>query len=261
LLAEIATPEVDQQLAQAQADLATAQANANNARIQAARLLRPRPIQRRLPQETDTFVNSGRGHRRAVKSREANVARLRGLKSFEKVYAPFDGVITARTVDTGQLIRPRRGPGAFSPPGHPDSARLRQPAPALLGTGQTRLQNWPHLRRARRKNLPGNARPHLQRTIDPASRTLLVEIDVENRSGELLPGSLTQVHFQDALRLSRPHRPRLGAHLPPGGDARRRFGQRHPRPLAPVVISEDDGANVQIVTGLGPGDRGDPGPA
>ena len=113
LLAEIATPEVDQQLAQAQADLNTAQANANNARIQAERytgLVASNAVSR---QDTDTFVNQAAATAAAVKSAQANVERLRELQSFEKVYAPFDGVVTARNVDTGQLIDPGAGKELF----------------------------------------------------------------------------------------------------------------------------------------------------
>src|SRR5664279_1519862 len=104
LLAEISTPELDQQLSQAKADLATAQANANNARIQADRysdLVKTNAVSR---QDTDTFVNQAAATASAVHSAQANVQRLTEIQSFEKVYAPFDGVITARTVDIGQLI-------------------------------------------------------------------------------------------------------------------------------------------------------------
>ena len=104
LLAEIATPEVDQQLRQAEADLATAEANAANAKTQADRysgLLKSDSVSK---QDTDTFVNQSVATAAAVRSAEANVQRLSDLKSFEKVYAPFDGVVTARNVDTGQLI-------------------------------------------------------------------------------------------------------------------------------------------------------------
>jgi RND family efflux transporter MFP subunit len=114
LLAEIATPEVDQQLAQAEADLNTAQATANNARIQAERytgLVKSNAVSR---QDTDTFVNQAAATAAAVKSAQANVERLRELQSFEKVYAPFDGVVTARNVDTGQLIDPARARSSFT---------------------------------------------------------------------------------------------------------------------------------------------------
>ena len=104
LLAEIATPELDQQLSQAQSDLATAEATANNARIQADRytgLVKSNSVSQ---QDTDTFVNQAAATAAAVKSAQANVQRLKDLQAFEKVYAPFDGVVTARNIDTGQLI-------------------------------------------------------------------------------------------------------------------------------------------------------------
>src|ERR1700684_3312145 len=104
LLCEIASPEVDQQLAQAEADLTTAKATANNAHIQADRytgLVDSNAVSR---QDTDTFVNQAAATASSVKSAEANLQRLHELQSFEKVYAPFDGVVTARNVDTGQLI-------------------------------------------------------------------------------------------------------------------------------------------------------------
>jgi len=104
LLAEISAPEVDQQLVQAKAELATAEATANNARLQADRysgLVKSNAVSR---QDTDVYVNQATATAAAVRSAQANVARLRELQSYEKIYAPFDGVVTARTVDTGQLI-------------------------------------------------------------------------------------------------------------------------------------------------------------
>ena len=195
LLAEIATPEVDQQLAQAQADLATAQANANNARIQAERysgLVKSDAVSR---QDTDTFVNQAAATAAAVHSAQANVQRLRELQSFEKVYAPFDGVVTARTVDTGQLIDPGAGKELFH-------LQAIQTLRVYANLPQLYSQN---VKRGTKIDLtfaehPGKTyQGTLVRTadaIDPASRTLLVEIDVDNRAGELLPGSLAQVHFK-----------------------------------------------------------------
>jgi RND family efflux transporter MFP subunit len=254
LLAVIATPEVDQQLAQAQADLNTAQANANNARIQADRysgLVASNAVSR---QDTDTFVNQAAATAAAVKSAQANVQRLKELQSFEQVYAPFDGVITARNIDTGQLI----DPGAAKELFHLQAiqtlrvyANLPQVYSANVKRGsKIDLSFAEHAG----KTYPGT----LVRTadaIDPASRTLLVEIDVDNRAGELLPGSLAQVHFKTpaagptfvvpaAALIFRKEGLRLG--IVTNGNVAH---------LVPVVIGEDDGANVQIVAGLGPNDQ------
>ncbi len=111
LLATIDTPELDKQVAQAESDLATAQANANIARIQAERYTGLVKSEAVSQQDTDTYVNQATATAAAVKSAQANVERLRELQSFEKVVAPFDGVVTARTVDTGQLISSGSGQG------------------------------------------------------------------------------------------------------------------------------------------------------
>jgi RND family efflux transporter MFP subunit len=254
LLAEIATPEVDQQLAQAQADLNTAQANANNARIQAERytgLVKSDAVSR---QDTDTFVNQAAATAASVRSAQANVQRLRDLQSFEKVYAPFDGVVTARTIDTGQLIDTGAGKELFH-------LQAIQTLRVYANLPQIYSQN---VKRGSRIDLTfaEHAGKIYQGTlvrtsdaIDPASRTLLVEIDVDNRAGELLPGSLAQVHFKT---------PAAGPTfiVPAAALIFRKEGLRvgvvvngNVAHLVPVVIGEDDGANVQIVTGLSAGDR------
>ena len=257
LLAEIATPEVDQQLAQVQADLATAQANANNARIQAERytgLVKSDAVSR---QDTDTFVNQAASTAAQVRSAEANLQRLRELQSFEKIYAPFDGVVTARTVDIGQLI----DPGAAKELFHLQAIQtLRVYANLPQFYSQT-------VKRGSKIDLtfaehPGKTyQGTLVRTsdaIDPTSRTLLVEIDVNNHTGELMPGSLAQVHFK-----APPAGPTFI--VPAAALIFRREGMRvatvvngKDGPVAhmvPVVIGEDDGANIQIITGLSAADK------
>ena len=257
LLADISTPELDQQLAQAEADLNTAKANANNARIQADRytgLVKSDAVSR---QDTDTFVNQAASTAAQVHSAEANVQRLRELQSFEKIYAPFDGVVTARTIDIGQLI----DPGAAKELFHLQAIQtLRVYANLPQFYSQT-------VKRGSKIDLtfaehPGKTyQGTLVRTsdaIDPTSRTLLVEIDVNNRAGELMPGSLAQVHFKTP-----PAGPTFV--VPAAALIFRKEGLRvatvvngdkgtvvH---LAPVVIGEDDGANVQIITGLSASDK------
>ncbi len=254
LLAQIATPEVDQQLAQALADLNTAQATANNARIQAARytgLVQSNAVSR---PDTDTIVSQAAAAAAAVKSAEANVQRLRELQSFEKVYAPFDGVVTARDVDTGQLIDPGAGKELFHLQAI-QTLRVYANLPQIYSA---------NVKRGAKIGLGFSEYPGklyqgtLVRTadaIDPASRTLLVEIDVDNRDGQLLPGSLAQVHFKA---------PPAGIVLIVPAEALifRQDGLRvgtvvhgNVAHMVPVVIGEDDGATVQIVAGLGPDDQ------
>src|SRR5580658_3052392 len=189
LLAVIDTPELDKQVAQAQADLATAQTNAGNAKVQADRytgLVKSDAV----PQlDTDTFTTQAAATASAVKSAQANLDRLREMQSFEKVYAPFDGVVTARNVDTGQLISQGSTAELFHLQAL-ETLRVYTNVPQLYS--QT-------LKRGMKIGLTFPEHPGkifdgtLVRTadaIDPASRTLLVEVDVNNRSGELLPGAL-----------------------------------------------------------------------
>jgi RND family efflux transporter MFP subunit len=254
LLAEIATPEVDQQLAQAEADLNTAQANANNARIQADRytgLVKSNAVSR---QDTDTFVSQATATAAAVRSAQANVQRLRELQSFEKVYAPFDGVVTARNVDTGQLIDPGAGKELF----HLQAIQTLRVYTNLPQVYTDNIKRGLKIDMTFAEHAGKTYHGTLVRTsdaIDPASRTLLVEIDVDNRGGELLPGSLAQVHFKTpaagpvfivpaAALIFRKEGLRLGV-----------VGSGSVAHLVPVVIGEDDGANVQIVNGLSAGDR------
>lgn len=254
LLAVISSPEVDQQLAQAKADLATAQANANLSRIQADRysgLVKSNAVSR---QDTDTFVNQASASAAAVRSAQANVNRLRELQSFERIYAPFDGVITARTVDTGQLIDSGAGKELFH-------LQAIQTLRVYANLPQNDSQS---VRRGMKVDISFPERVGkiyqgtLVRTadaIDPVSRTLLVELDVENKTGELLPGALAQVHFKTLA---------TGATLvvPSTALIFRKEGMRvgvvvngNRAHLVPVVIGEDDGAKVQIVGGLNPGDQ------
>jgi RND family efflux transporter MFP subunit len=254
LLAVIATPEIDQQLAQAEADLNTAQANANNARIQAERYTGLVKSDAVSHQDTDAFVNQATATAAAVRSAQANVRRLRDLQSFEKVYAPFDGVITARTVDTGQLIDPGAGKELF----HLQAIQTLRVYTNLPQIYSGNVKRGSKIDLTFAEHAGKTYQGTLVRTadaIDPASRTLLVEIDVDNRAGELLPGSLAQVHFKTpaagptfivpaAALIFRKEGLRVGVLLN-GNTAH----------LVPVVIGEDDGANVQIVTGLNVGDQ------
>src|ERR1700728_114227 len=197
LLAEIETPELDQQLSQARAELATAQANLNLSQITAARdenLLKTHSVS---TQERDNAVNGYAANQATVQSNQANVARLEQLQSYEKVYAPFDGIITARETDIGALI----DAGANAPKelfhiasitklrvyvAVPEvySVAAQSDAPADLTLDEYPGETF-HGTLVRNSD-----------SIDPASRTLLVEVDVENAGGRLKPGAYVQVHLK-----------------------------------------------------------------
>ncbi len=253
LLAEIATPEVDEQLRQAEADLATAKSNAAIAKIQADRYSELVKTNAVAQQDTDTYVSQAAATAAAVHSAEANVQRLRELQSFEKIYAPFDGVVTARNVDTGQLIDTGAGKELFHMQAV-NTLRVYTSVPeaetATLHAGQSYELTF-----AEHPNKGYTAK--LVRTadaIDPVSRTLLVELDLDNRTGELLPGSLAQVHFKI-------QRVNPSLIVPVSAMIFRREGMQvatlvgNKAHLNQVVIGEDDGQSVQVISGLKADDR------
>lgn len=197
LLAEIETPELDQQLRQARAELATSQANLNLSRITADRnidLLKTHSIS---AQERDNAVNGYAANEATVQSNAANVARLEQLQAYERVIAPFDGVITARNTDVGALI----DAGANAPMQLFHMAadyklRVYVSIPEVYAraarpgaTVELTLDEFPG------RVFHGTVVRH-SNSIDLLSRTLLTEVDVDNPSGTLMPGSYVQVHFR-----------------------------------------------------------------
>ncbi|MGH9607242.1 MAG: efflux RND transporter periplasmic adaptor subunit [Terracidiphilus sp.] len=257
LLATIASPEVDQQLAEAQADLATAETTAKNAGVQAQRysnLVKSNAVSKF---DTDTFVTQAESASSSVRSAQANVNRLREMVSFEKIYAPFNGVVTARNVDTGQLIDAGAGVELFHMQAL-QTLRVYTDVPQIYsGTVKRGMKIALTFPEFPGKTFAGT----LVRTadaIDPSSRTLLVEIDVNNRNGRLLPGALAQVHFRTApyaqtfivpseSLIFRRHGLQIGTVV-----SSSKGTIAH---LIPIVIGEDDGATVQVVSGLSAGDR------
>ena len=255
LLAEIETPEVDQQLQQARADLDTAQANLNIAKITAARWQDLVSTGSVSQQETDQAVSNLSAVKAAAESSAANVRRLEQLQAFEKVYAPFDGIITARNTDIGALI----DAGASAQPKelfHIAATRIlrvyvavpevysraaRSGAPAALTLDEFPGQTF-HGTLVRNAN-----------AIDLASRTLLVEVDVDNPTGQLLPGAYVFVH------LKLPDQTR-SVTIPANTLIFRKEGlqvalvRNDKADLVPVKISRDYGNSVEIVSGLQPTD-------
>jgi RND family efflux transporter MFP subunit len=258
LLAEIDAPELEQQLQQAKADLATAEANARLAQITADRYQDLVNTDSVSKQDADNAVGALEARKTAVQSARHNVQRLEQLQSFTRIYAPFDGIITARNTDVGALIDPGAGGG---------------PARSLFNIASTdKLRVFvnvpqPYSRAAQLglktdltlSEFPGRRfTGTLVRTagaIDLSSRTLLVEIEVDNRAGELLPGAYAQVHLSlpsPAAALVVPVNALLfradGLRL-----AVVREGDRIT--MVPVTIGRDFGTEAEILTGLSGGER------
>ncbi len=255
LLAEIETPELDQQLAQAQAELKNAQANLQLAQITAARwkhLLETNSVSR---QETDQAVSDLNSKQALVASNEANVRRLQELQSFEHVYAPFDGVITARNVDIGALIDAGQNttPKELFHIASIQKLRVYIPVPevyaASVKTGEKAtltLDEFPG------QTFTGTITRSSQ-AIDPVSRTLNVEVDVDNPRGQLLPGAYAFVHLKVP--------PAEGAvTVPANALIFRKEGMRvavvrnGKVQMVPIAIGHDYGDTVEVVAGLSPTD-------
>jgi RND family efflux transporter MFP subunit len=199
LLAEIESPEVDQQLSQAQADLGTATENLHLSQITANRfsdLIKQDAVSQ---QDTDNATSDLAAKNTAVKSAQANVERLKQLVSFEKVYAPFDGVVTARNTDIGQLIDSGASGGqarSLFQVAAINKLRVFISVPQIYSQAATpglvadlTFAEFPG-RRFQGKLV------RTSRSIDPTARTLNVEVDVDNSKGELLPGAYTDVHLK-----------------------------------------------------------------
>ena len=198
LLAEIETPEMDQQLDQARADLNTAQANSRLAEITATRYQDLAKTEAVSKQDVDNAAGDFAAKKAMVASAQSNVKRLEQLQSFEKIYAPFDGVITARNTDIGHLINSGAGGPATElfhiAETHTVRVFINVPQeysqatdPGL--TADLTLEQFPGRHFKGRLVRTANA-------IDPTSRTLLIEVDVDNPTGEILPGAYAQVHLK-----------------------------------------------------------------
>ena len=256
LLAVIETPEIDQQLQQARADLQTAQANLRQAEITADRWQALWKTDSVSKQETDQNVSNFHAMKATVDSNIANVRRLEELQGFQKIYAPFDGVITARNTDIGALINS----GASAPTQELfhlaaiNTLRVFVAVPQLYSqavrpgaTASLTLDEFPG------KSFSGTIARN-SNSIDPASRTLLVEVDVDNRNGTLLPGAYVRVHLklpQSANSVTVPANTLLFR-----SEGLRVGVVRNGRAeLVPVTIGRDYGSSVEVVSGLQPTDR------
>ena len=197
LLAEIDSPEVDQQLAQAKAQLGTAQANLKLAEITMNRDLGM--MKDAIPkQDVDNAVGAYEADKATVESQAANVKHLEQLVAFEKVFAPFDGLITARNTDVGQLVNAGNGGVAQELFRISSTDKLRifvsvpqaysQAAVPGVGADLTLIE-------APGRHYAGKVARNTG-MIDPTTRTLLTEVDIENKSGQLMPGAYAEVHLK-----------------------------------------------------------------
>jgi RND family efflux transporter MFP subunit len=253
LLAEIETPEVDQQLQQARANLATAEANLKLAEITANRyqgLLKSDSV---AQQDTDNAVGTYNADKAIVAADQANVRQLEQLQSFEKIYAPFDGVITVRNTDIGALINSGSGGGpqtALFQIAQPGTLRVYVNVPEAYSqaakpgmTADLVLSEFPG------KRFQGK----LVRTagaIDPATRTLLIEVDVPNPSGTLLSGAYAELHMKLPTATSAYMLPVNTLLFRQEGLRVVAVGEGGHVQLKPLTLGHDFGNEVEVIAGL-----------
>ena len=198
LLAEIETPEVDQQLEQAQANLKNAQANLEISQITANRLEGLFKNKTVSSQERDQAASDLAAKKALVDSGKANVSRLEQMKAFEQVLAPFDGIVTARNTDIGALIQAGDAAGAKELFHMADNHILRvyfsvpEVYSSTIKAGESMLISF--------DSVPGEEFPGAlvrdSASLDPLAHTLTVEADVENPSGRLFSGGHATVHLK-----------------------------------------------------------------
>ena len=254
LLALIETPELDQQLEQARAELKTAQANFEIAQITATRwqnLVKTNSVSQ---QETDQAVSDLNAKQALVASNKANVDRLEQLQAFERITAPFDGVITARNTDIGALIqaddistRELFHIAAIR------TLRIYIPVPEVYAPNvrnkevvKVTLDAFPN------EDFPGTV-VRSSDAIDLNTRTLNVEVDVDNPKGKLFPGAYAFVHFK-------PPASRGAVTIPSNALLFRSEGLRagvvrnNHVVLTPISIGQDYGNAVEVISGLSSND-------
>ena len=255
LLAEIDSPEIDQELLQARATRQQIAAQADIAKISAERWENLRKTDSVSQQEADMQTSSYQQAVANLAAADANVRRLEQLESFKRVYAPFSGVITKRNVDPGALINSGSTGKQLFDLARVDPLRVfanvpqsYSPAIKVGMPGYLVLQEFPG------QKFTGTV-ARTADAIDPATRTLLTEVDVPNPDGRLLPGSFGELHFKTTVNAAKLTIP-VNAML---------FRQEGPRvavvgtdskiQLRPISIGRDYGTTLEILGGVSVEDR------
>ena len=258
ILAEIDTPEIDQQLAQARADLVTAQANLSLASLTATRyqdLIKSDSVSR---QDLDN-ANGDLAARRAMsQSAEANVKRLEEMESFKRVYAPFAGVLTQRNVDPGTLINAGNGGSATREMfdlAQIDPMRVYVAVPQMYSPSiHLGLKACLSLAELTQRSFCGQV-VRTANAIDPGTRTLLTEVDVPNPSGTLLPGAYAEVHFDVRVPGQRLSLPVNALLFRPDGTMAAVVGPDGRIDLKKITVGRDFGNSLEVLAGIDASDQ------
>ena len=252
LLADIETPEIDQELLQARATRDQANAQVQIAKTSAKRWETLQKMDAVAQQETDERSSSYTQAQANLAAADANVRRLQQLESFKHIYAPFSGVITRRNVDIGALINAgNNGPNQqLFNIARTDPIRVYVNVPEIYAPSvRAGVRANIELASIAGRTFSGNV-VRTADAIDPTSRTLLSEIDVPNPKGELLPGAYAQVHFGLKIPVQRLTVPVNALLFRAEGTRAAVVGAGGKIELKPIVIGRDYGREVEIVSGL-----------
>ena len=255
LLADIDTPEVDQELSQARATRQQIAAQRDLAKISADRWQNLRKTDSVSQQEADTQSSSYQQALANLAAADANVRRLQQLESFKRVYAPFSGVLVKRNVDPGALINAGSGGVELFILAKVDPLRVYTNVPQAyspaIKNGMLAYITLPEI--------PGQKfRGTVARTadaIDPATRTLLTEVDVPNKDGHLLRGSFGEVHFSAKSNAQRVTVPVNAMLFRQEGAQLAVVGADNKVQLRPITIGRDYGTTLEILGGVKLEDR------
>lgn len=255
LLAQIDTPEVDQELNQVRAARQQILSQMELAKISADRWESLRKTDSVSAQEADQQASGYQQSKANLVAADANVRRLQQLESFKNVYAPFSGVLTRRNVDTGALINAGAGGRELFDLAQVDTLRVYTSVPQAYAPyikagvkAVITLQEFPG------RKFEGVVGRTAQ-SIDPATRTLLTEVDVVNKDGRLLPGSYGQVHFAVGANVQKLTVPVNAMLFRAEGPRVAVVGADRRVQLRPLSIGRDYGASLEVLGGLAVGDQ------
>ena len=255
LLAEIEAPEVDQQLRQAEADLGTARANSELARSTNERWQGLLATESVSQQDADQRAGDAAAKTAAQMSAAANVARLREMEGFKRVVAPFAGVVTQRNTDVGALINAGQTPGnaLFRVA---DTHRLRiyvqvpQAYASQVQTGMNAsLEFTDHPGQHYAATVASTAH-----ALDATSRTLQVELQIDNNGGELLPGAYVQVSFSLTPTAGNLRVPVNAVIFRGKAPQVATVDAGHRVRLHDITEGRDFGTEIEVLAGVGPDD-------
>jgi RND family efflux transporter MFP subunit len=256
LLAEIATPDLDQQLMQARADLSVAQANAKLAQIGAERWQSLASTDAVAKQDVDQRTFTWNANIAQVKAAQANVDRMVAEEGFKRLVAPFDGIVTARETDIGALINVGAAGGAqlFVVS---ETGKLR----VYVNVPQNYVPSVPPGTKATisvpehpGKTYSGTVE-YSSQAVNPSSGTTLMELIVDNGAGEMMPGDYASIHLQLAAVAHVLSLPSSALIFDAKGLSVATVGADNRVLLKPVSIERDLGSIVELASGISPSDR------